>query len=190
MPELEAELALHSDRTKSYRTVFLIILIVLTGWGFLLNSKVSKLEQSLIDTQSVLEHVIKDLEHVSSVANSADYLAINANRYAHSHNSYSDVQLKKNIVQINHAVASVSELQGVSFYWKHLEFPDLSLGQNRKLGLIAQNVESVFPELVTTDSAGIKSVDYIQIIPVLVEAIKEQQSQIDQLQSEVDQLSR
>ena len=53
----------------------------------------------------------------------------------------------------------------------------------RKLGFIAQEVEKIIPELVKTDSEGMKSVDYISVIPVLVEALKNQQKQIDELKA-------
>ncbi len=87
----------------------------------------------------------------------------------------SDKSLKTNIVPIPNALERLQQLNGVSFNWKDTGRADD--------GLIAQDVEKVFPELVSTDSAGLKSVEYGNLVGVLVEAIKEQQKQIDELKS-------
>ncbi|MFN3329287.1 MAG: tail fiber domain-containing protein, partial [Fervidobacterium pennivorans] len=60
----------------------------------------------------------------------------------------------------------------------------------RQIGFIAQDVEKVFPELVFEDSEGIKSLDYSKFTPVLLQAIKEQQQQIEKLQQENEELKR
>ena len=62
----------------------------------------------------------------------------------------------------------------------------MEFGDERQLGFSAQEVEKLFPEVVTTDANGYKSVDYGRLTPVLVEAIKEQQKQIDAQQLQVD----
>ncbi|MEA2107682.1 MAG: hypothetical protein U9P82_13380 [Bacteroidota bacterium] len=54
----------------------------------------------------------------------------------------------------------------------------------QQIGLNAQDVEKVLPQLVSTDSNGYKSIDYLKLTPVLVEAIKEQQQKINQLEKE------
>jgi hypothetical protein len=92
----------------------------------------------------------------------------------------SDIRLKNNIVNLSgsDALLKVDQLQGVSFTWK---------GSGLKsLGFIAQDVEKILPELVSTDSAGMKSMNYDGVIPVLVEAIKNQQSQINELKKEIE----
>jgi len=89
----------------------------------------------------------------------------------------SDKSLKTNIVPIPNALERLQQLNGVSFNWKATGRADD--------GLIAQEVEKVFPELVSTDSAGLKSVAYGNLVGVLVEAIKEQQKQIDELKSKL-----
>lgn len=88
----------------------------------------------------------------------------------------SDRNLKNNIQPINNALDKVNKLEGVSFNWKN--------GGGAELGLIAQDVEQVLPELVITDSkTGLKAVKYGNIVPVLIQAIKEQQKQIDELKA-------
>jgi hypothetical protein len=90
--------------------------------------------------------------------------------------SLSDQTLKTNIRPIEDSVALVQRLQGVRFDWLENNKPSL--------GLIAQEVENVIPELVETDN-GIKSVSYSNMIGLLIEAIKEQQNQIEELKSEI-----
>ena len=91
--------------------------------------------------------------------------------------SLSDKTLKTNIRPIENSVALVQRLQGVRFDWLENNKPSL--------GLIAQEVEEVIPELVETDN-GIKSVSYSNMIGVLIEAIKEQQKQIEELKIEIN----
>jgi len=91
----------------------------------------------------------------------------------------SDIRLKENFEPLNNALELVSQLNGLYYTWKK----DAGTDKPRKLGFIAQEVEKVIPELVKTDSEGMKSVDYISVVPVLVEALKNQQKQIDELKA-------
>jgi hypothetical protein len=93
----------------------------------------------------------------------------------------SDRSLKKNIRPLSNSLAKVSRLQGTSFQWK--------AGSRQDVGLVAQDVEKVYPELVSTDrNSGLKSVAYGNLIAVLIEAVKEQQKGIQRLEAEVAQL--
>ena len=89
----------------------------------------------------------------------------------------SDRRLKQNISTLSDALATVMKLRGTSYEWK-------SSGK-KALGVIAQEVEAVLPELVHTDDKGMKSVAYTELIPVLLEAIKEQQLLIQKLTADV-----
>jgi hypothetical protein len=91
----------------------------------------------------------------------------------------SDIRLKENFESIGNALDLVSQLNGLYYTWKK----DAGTDKPRKLGFIAQEVEKVIPELVKTDSEGMKSVDYVSVVPVLVEALKHQQKQIDELKA-------
>lgn len=82
------------------------------------------------------------------------------------------------------SLAKVLQLQGVSFEW--LE-PTMSSGT--QFGFIAQQVEAVIPELVTTDDDGYKNIAYAELLAFLTEAIKEQQAQIDTLSQELADLA-
>ena len=92
----------------------------------------------------------------------------------------SDIRYKTNIEKIGGALDKVKMIEGVSYFWKKD-----SLKTKKDIGVIAQELEKVLPELVDTDEAGYKSVRYSHLVPVLVEAIKEQQKQIETLKAEV-----
>ena len=81
------------------------------------------------------------------------------------YNSSSDKRLKKNIKTVTSALATVDALRGVSFEWKE--------GGAKSIGMIAQEVQEVIPDVVTTDDNGYMGIKYTNVIGVLVEAIKE-----------------
>ena len=95
----------------------------------------------------------------------------------------SDVRLKKNIAPINDALLKVLQLRGVSYNWI-----DTKRDSAQQVGFIAQEVEKVFPQLVKTDEQGIKSVAYSNMVPILLQAIKEQQQMIEELKSASDKV--
>jgi hypothetical protein len=100
----------------------------------------------------------------------------------------SDERYKKNVTQIAGAIDKLDRLRGVSFNWRQDEYPDQEFNDKPQLGLIAQEVKEVFPELVMQDNEGYYSVDYVKLTPVLIEAIKEQQKQIETLSKRIDEL--
>ena len=116
--------------------------------------------------------------------------------------STSDQRFKENIQTLNGSLQKITSIRGVSFTWKtndeinkikgiQTDSVDNSrLQEGTQLGVIAQEVEKVLPELVYTDEGGFKSVDYIKITPVLIEAVKEQQTIIDNQQKQIDELKR
>lgn len=87
--------------------------------------------------------------------------------------SRSDERFKKNITPIKSSLQKIKMLDGVSYNWKKEYLKNESFSKKTDIGLIAQNVESVLPELVHADEEGFKSVDYQKLTTVLVEAIKE-----------------
>ena len=93
--------------------------------------------------------------------------------------STSDIRLKENITPLSTPLEKVMKLQGVDFTWK----PDIDseYAGKKDIGLIAQQVEEVLPDAVETRYNGYKAVRYEKVIPLLVEAVKEQQKQIDEL---------
>jgi hypothetical protein len=100
-------------------------------------------------------------------------VTVNGNVTAVDINNTSDERLKENAQPITNPLAILSQLFGMSFNW---------IADGRKsYGLMAQEVEKVLPELVLTDENGKKSVNYIPLIAFLIEAVKNQQQEIDNL---------
>ena len=109
----------------------------------------------------------------------------------------SDIRLKKDIETLCGSLEKVLRLRGVSYYWKNREEMAAAKGvtadsmdygfDNRKhIGVIAQEIEKEFPELVITDADGFKSVQYSNLTPILIEAMKEQQQIIDNQQKQLE----
>jgi hypothetical protein len=91
----------------------------------------------------------------------------------------SDARLKTNIQAITDALAIVRKLQGVSYDWNRAAYPERGFSARPQIGVLAQQVEGVLPELVSTDASGFKSVNYTGFIPVLIEGMKQQADQLD-----------
>lgn len=100
----------------------------------------------------------------------------------------SDRKFKKDITHISTALSQVLELNGVSFNWRADEYRNKGFSKGKHYGVIAQEVEKVLPEIVRTDPNGDKAVAYTELIPILIEAVKEQQKQIELQKAEVASL--
>ena len=94
----------------------------------------------------------------------------------------SDSRLKENIKTITNPLGKITALRGVTFDWKEKE------ENSSSIGLIAQEVESIFPNIVSTDDEGFKSIQYSSLVAPLIEAVKEQQKQISNLESRIQNL--
>ena len=132
----------------------------------------------------------------------------NGRAYATTWLNTSDARLKKDVQTLTGALDKVLKLRGVSFYWKNREemaavkgvaADSLDYGYDsfKHIGVIAQELEQEFPELVNTDGDGFKSVEYSTLGPILIEAMKEQQqiiesqqAKIDNQQQQIDELKR
>lgn len=102
----------------------------------------------------------------------------------------SDARFKKDVRTETGALDKVLHLRGVTFDWKRAEFPEHMFSKSRQVGFIAQEVKEVVPEIVTQGTDGYYSVDYGRLTPVLVEAMKEQQRTIAELQEKVERLEQ
>ncbi|MDP5199136.1 tail fiber domain-containing protein, partial [Flavobacterium sp. DG2-3] len=103
-------------------------------------------------------------------------------------NSPSDRRFKKDITPIGNALDKIMKMNGVGYNWKTDEFKDKNFKETHDLGVIAQDLEPILPEAVTKGSDGFYSVTYTTIIPVLIEAVKEQQNEIKEQQKQIDEL--
>ena len=98
----------------------------------------------------------------------------------------SDNRLKTNIKPIKGSLDKILNIEGVSFEWK--DGYDDRVQNKTNLGVIAQDVQKVVPEIVKERQDGYLAVQYDQLIPVLIESIKDQQKQIDDLKKKLEEL--
>lgn len=124
---------------------------------------------------SILYHDPNDIERSDGSGNVYYFSDIVA--YATS-----DSRLKENIYRIENPIEKINRLNGVNFTWKKDIQADYK--GTPDYGLIAQEVEDVLPLAVETRYNGFKAVRYEKVIPLLVEAIKEQQTQIESIKEE------
>jgi hypothetical protein len=108
-------------------------------------------------------HVIGDVL-ITGITTSTDF------------NSASDIRLKENVKPIDNSLSKLSDLNGVSFIWKKSGSPSM--------GVIAQDVEKVFPELVSGFES--KTVNYNGLIGVLIEAVKELSAEVRELKKNIN----
>jgi hypothetical protein len=97
----------------------------------------------------------------------------------------SDARYKKDVTNLEGSLEKLLKMRGVAYNWDKARNPEMGFGDEKQLGFIAQEVEKVLPEMVYTLENGYKAVNYTALIPVVVEAIKEQQSTIASLQDEL-----
>lgn len=98
----------------------------------------------------------------------------------------SDLRFKREIETLPNALGGVEKLRGVSYKWKTNEFPDREFPEGQQVGLIAQEVREVIPQAVIEQSDGYLAVDYARLVPLLIESIKEQQRQINDLKASLE----
>ena len=111
----------------------------------------------------------------------------------------SDLRLKKEILPLENAMQKLLSLKPVSYQFRHEEFPQLKLAPGRKMGLIAQDVEKIIPDLVSSSNRDelhelgleeFKSVNYVALIPMMIKSIQELKTELDQKTKELENLSR
>jgi len=95
----------------------------------------------------------------------------------------SDRKLKQNIVPIESALDKVCRLEGVHYEFKNT--PDV-----KRMGLIAQDVEKIIPEVVSENNEGIKGIDYGPIVSILIESIKELKEENKKLNKKIDDMQK
>lgn len=119
-------------------------------------------------------------------------LSVNGPVHSMANIFISDRKFKKNIEAIEKPLETVLQLNGKKYDWRVNEFEKYNFTDRKQIGFIAQEVREVIPEIVHVDKDGEHSMNYTAMIPLLVEAIKEQQNQIILLEnklSDIEQLS-
>ncbi len=102
----------------------------------------------------------------------------------------SDEKFKKDIETIEGALPMVEQLDGVRYSWRTDEYPDQQFSDERQVGFVAQDVQQVLPEAVTTQDDGSLTVDYSRITPLLVQAIKELKAENEALKKRLEKLEK
>lgn len=112
----------------------------------------------------------------------------------------SDAMLKENISPINNALEIITQLEPKSYTFRTEEFPQLNLPSEIQYGVVAQELESILPNLVRdcispekrdsvgniiAESVSFKAVNYVELIPILLQALKDQQQQINSMQNQL-----
>ena len=112
------------------------------------------------------------------VGNNGDGSSARANAW----NTFSDRRWKQNIELITNALDKLNQVNGYTYKWKN------KADTSTQVGVIAQEIEAVLPEAVTTDAAGYKSVDYGKLSALLIQAVKEQQEIISSMEKQINSL--
>ncbi len=102
----------------------------------------------------------------------------------------SDIRYKTNIHIIPNAIYKLMQLNGVYYHLRSEEFPQMGFSANEQVGLIAQEVEAVMPNVVITNVDGYKGVDYAKLVPLLIESIKELNKKLEEQQKQIELLSK
>ena len=116
------------------------------------------------------------------------FVQINANFKATGTSVTSDQRYKKGIQPLESSLNKISRLRGVNYRWKVAAYPDRGFVKGKQMGLIAQEVEIVLPELVQTDREGYKGISYDKLTAVLVEAVKTLKEQNEHQQAQIAEL--
>jgi hypothetical protein len=95
----------------------------------------------------------------------------------------SDARLKANIISLGSTLAKLLQIDGKTYTMKKDE------NKKQKIGVLAQDIEKVFPELVS-ESNGVKSVNYQGLVPVLINALKEQDNKINEQEARIERLEK
>ncbi len=126
-----------------------------------------------------------------SFADGAKELRVNGSIYYTGNiGEVSDSRLKTNLYVIDNVLDKIQELNGYYFDWNSTAKESLIVNEKHQIGVLAQDIEKVFPELVSEMEEGYKTVDYAKLTPVLLQAVKEQQATIESLSNEVDELKQ
>lgn len=98
----------------------------------------------------------------------------------------SDGRFKTDIAPLDSSLQKLMQLQGVQYKMNAAAFPQEHFNAGTQVGLIAQDVEKIVPEVVTTTASGYKAIDYAKLVPLLIEAMKAQQKEIELLKKNLN----
>lgn len=143
-----------------------------------------KVSMGVIETNGAYTELAK------AQRNGAYAFSIFGSLWANGTTYASDARFKKNIEPLQESLEKILQLQGVSYEMKTEEYPDQHFNAGQQVGLIAQDVEKIVPEVVSENPDGYKAIDYSKLVPLLIESIKAQQRQLQKQQAEIDALKK
>jgi len=115
-------------------------------------------------------------------------LTVYGSAYANGVWQPSDIRFKKDISNIDNPIEKLSQINGKKYKYDTLTFSNKNFPKGYTYGVIAQEVQTVLPELVQVDSAGYLVIEYDGLIPVIIEAVKAQQKTIKEQQEQINTL--
>ena len=102
----------------------------------------------------------------------------------------SDENYKKDVVGLKSSISKILKLRPIQYKYKTEDFPNKKFPNNLQYGFLAQEVRDIYPELVREDENNLLELNYHQLIPILVQAIQDQNKKIETLESRVAMLNR
>lgn len=102
----------------------------------------------------------------------------------------SDVRFKENVTPVQEALNTINNIQAMNYTYKTEEFADKNFPQGPQSGVMAQELEKVFPIAVETDSEGYKYVNYARLAPLLIESVKELSSLVEEQSQKIKELEK
>jgi len=166
-----------------FATLSVIVMIgLLAYYAYTLDQRVKALEASVANINASVANINSDIWSLASGLSTVRAIARNADSYSHSH--YSDRRLKRNIATNPADGSNWMQLRAVTYEWNDTAQSDLGLPQGQQIGLIAQEVEQLYPSLVTTNANGFKTIDYAGLSVVLITAVQSQQVAIERLEQD------
>jgi hypothetical protein len=114
-------------------------------------------------------------------------MAVDGNIYARNYFQLSDIRLKTNIEDLVDAILIINSLSGKKYEWREGTVFNQQTGGQKVIGLIAQQVREVLPELVHEDKDGLLTVSYADLVPVIISAFNEQTQELRVFREEVRQ---
>lgn len=165
---------------------------------FIFDKSASNTDPSLYPTASEYGLIGKSGNEMFNIRSKRFYAESSFNYLA-----YSDFRIKENIRKIDNPLETIKNIEGVAYDIKKEHYYESGRDKDEfqrthQMGFVAQDIEKVLPQLVQIDGeTGLKTVGYMGMIPVLVEAVKEQQKLIDtqnqlieELENRIDKLER
>lgn len=151
--------------------------------------KLNYIKPKIIVKKINIEFLQKFMEDYFDCVNPYVECGNNGDLYAlRSHTFYSDLRLKKNIKPLTNVLMKLHKIRGVTFEWKKAT----KSHKSREIGIIAQEVQQVFPEIVIKSERDKRylTVDYSKIGPILIEAIKELENENSKLKKRIEALEK